>query len=101
MHLKQLHGYVIAATTLRHLCIRILVLTYPNYLIPNKGSRNFDLYINVLLKLALLVWGDVKVWIISEGQVSTLYVCILCYNVLRGIEWRELEAMFKGLNKRS
>lgn len=98
-HLTRLRRMVQVATEDNNLEVAMLAITYPNYLIPNESSKDFDLYVNLYTELLTVVWGNIKFRIISEGQAAATYICTPLQDLESGAQKQQVGRLFNGLNK--
>ncbi|KAI1133248.1 hypothetical protein F5Y10DRAFT_228590 [Nemania abortiva] len=81
--------------------IKVVVLTYPNYLCAYEKNGDFDRYMEKYLSFMRFVWGDeVKFKAVSEGQAAAAYICEEFYDSLgsRRGEFRQRD-LFRDLDR--
>ncbi|KAL2272533.1 hypothetical protein FJTKL_06330 [Diaporthe vaccinii] len=101
-HFQRLRRMALLQAGSNRVRIRTIVVTYPNYVFENEGSKDFDRFLDTYLSILLPVWGpDVKFRVTSEGQAVALYVCVPFFDTVRGTIRQQIKALFEGLDKTS
>lgn len=101
-HFKRMRRMALLQAGSTRVRIRTIVITYPNYVFKNEGSKDFDRFLDTYLSIILPVWGpDVKFRVTSEGQAVALYVCVPFFDTVRGTIRQQINALFEGLDKTS
>lgn len=101
-HVSRLRSMALAQTERDRRRITDLILTVPNHLIPNENSGNFNQFVDLYVKIIYSVYPrHIKYRIVSEGQGVALYVYIPFINSSSGSIQKQVQSLFKDLDKRS
>ncbi|KAK8022754.1 hypothetical protein PG993_013521 [Apiospora rasikravindrae] len=99
-HFKELHGLATKRADKLGVKIRVVAVTFPNYLCSEETDSLFERYMDTLLDIIKPIWGqDLLYREFSEGQATSLYIMEQCIDVYSSDSRQErLEEIFKGLN---
>lgn len=99
-HFAILHKSAIAKAQSCKVTIKVVVLTYPNYLCPREGYRYFDKYIEKYIALVRSIWGDtVRYETASEGQAAAAYICAQFDDPITTSHDQRNAKLFQGLRQ--
>lgn len=100
-HFERLQRMALIQARNNGVQITSIVVTYPNYLCAYEGSKDFDKYMDWLLRILRSIWGDsTKFRVMSEGQAAALYICEPFFDAVTGSIRPQVETLFEGLNKK-
>lgn len=98
-HFSILQRSALKQAESRQVRIKVVILTYPNYLCPREGCNYFDKYIEKYLQIMRSVWGDaIKYQTASEGQAAAAYICSRFDDPVSTSREQRNAELFRGLS---
>ncbi|KAK7937275.1 uncharacterized protein PG986_014143 [Apiospora aurea] len=98
-HFQQLHRFAESEAEGKGVKIKVVVVTFPNYLCADEMDDFFEQYRDTLFEIIQPSWGDhIRYEAVSEGQATALYAVEPCDDLYsKGPRKKRLQDLFGGL----